>query len=242
MDEPVLDARGLVKRYRQGADDLTVLRGIDLTLGAGERIAVLGASGSGKSTLLHLLAGLDRPSAGEVTLAGERLDRLDAAAAARLRNRALGFVYQFHHLLMEFSALENVALPLLIGGVGSRRARREAENLLARVGLAERGHARPSRLSGGERQRVAIARALAMHPPLVLADEPTGNLDEATGGGVYELILEINREFGTAFLIATHDALIARGAQRVLRLEHGRLVGAGTENATAKNAEHTQEN
>jgi lipoprotein-releasing system ATP-binding protein len=236
MAEPVLDARGLVKRYRQGADDLTVLRGIDLTLGAGERVAVLGASGSGKSTLLHLLAGLDRPNAGEVTLAGERLDRLDAAAAARLRNRALGFVYQFHHLLMEFSALENVALPLLIGGVGSRRARREAENLLARVGLAERGHARPSRLSGGERQRVAIARALAMHPPLVLADEPTGNLDEATGEGVYELILEINREFGTAFLIATHDVLIARGAQRVLRLEHGYLVGADVGDETAGSA------
>ncbi len=226
MAEVVLSARGLAKEYRQGSGLLTVLRGIDLDLAAGERVAILGASGSGKSTLLHLLAGLDRPSAGEITLAGERLDQLDARRMARLRNRALGFVYQFHHLLMEFSARENVALPRVIAGESQRRALDEADRLLARVGLGERAHARPAKLSGGERQRVAIARALAMRPPVVLADEPTGNLDEDTGAGVYELMLEINRESGTAFLIATHDVAIARGAERVLRLEHGQLVGA----------------
>jgi len=223
MTDAVLRARGLSKSYRQGTDDLTVLRGIDLDLAAGECVAVLGASGSGKSTLLHVLAGLDVPSGGTVELAGERIDRLDAAAAARLRNRALGFVYQFHHLLMEFSALENVALPLVIGGAGERRARREASALLERVGLAERAHARPARLSGGERQRVAIARALVTRPAVVLADEPTGNLDESTGAEVYALMLEINRGAGTAFLIATHDAAIARGAGRVLHLDHGRI-------------------
>lgn len=224
MSEVVLAARGLVKRYRQGGGELRVLRGIDLALAARECVAVLGASGSGKSTLLHLLAGLDVPSEGEVLLVGERIDRLDAASAARLRNRALGFVYQFHHLLMEFSALENVALPLVIAGQPARRARREAAALLARVGLAKRADARPARLSGGERQRVAIARALVRRPAVVLADEPTGNLDEATGAEVYGLMLEVNRESGTAFLIATHDPAIAGGADRVLRLEHGRLA------------------
>lgn len=226
MTEIALRARGLTKSYRQGAAELTVLRGIDLELAAGECVAVLGASGSGKSTLLHLLAGLDVPTAGEVELAGERIDRLDAAAVARLRNRALGFVYQFHHLLMEFSAIENVALPLVIGGTGVRRAQREAAGLLVRVGLGGRANARPARLSGGERQRVAIARALITRPAVVLADEPTGNLDEATGAEVYSLMLEINRDVGTAFLIATHDPAIARGAARVLRLERGRLVTA----------------
>ncbi|MDN5863711.1 MAG: ABC transporter ATP-binding protein [Gammaproteobacteria bacterium] len=219
----VLSARSLSRDYPQGSERLAVLRGIDLDLAAGERVAVLGASGSGKSTLLHLLAGLDRPSAGHVTLAGVRLDELDVTGRVKLRNRSLGFVYQFHHLLMEFSALENVALPLVIAGVRQRRARREAERLLERVGLSRRRHARPAKLSGGERQRVAIARALATRPPVVLADEPTGNLDEETGAEVYALMLEINREFGTAFLIATHDAVIARGAGRVLRLDHGRL-------------------
>lgn len=220
----ILSARGLTKEYPQGRERLAVLRGIDFDLAAGERVAILGASGSGKSTLLHLLAGLDRPSAGEITLDGVRLDRLDVTRTVKLRNRALGFVYQFHHLLMEFSAVENVALPLVIAGASERRARVEAERLLARVGLAERAHARPAKLSGGERQRVAIARALANRPPVVLADEPTGNLDETSGASVYGLMLEINREFGTAFLIATHDAAIARGAERLLRLEHGRLL------------------
>lgn len=226
MNAAVLSAHGLVKSYRQGGSELLVLRGVDVELAPRECVAVLGASGSGKSTLLHLLAGLDVPTEGEVELAGRRIDRLDAAAVARLRNRALGFVYQFHHLLMEFSALENVALPLVIGGSSARRARREAAALLERVGLAERAAARPARLSGGERQRVAIARALATRPAVVLADEPTGNLDEATGGGVYRLMLDVNRESGTAFLIATHDPVIARGADRVLRLEHGRLAAA----------------
>lgn len=224
MAEVVLAGRGIVKTYRQGGPGLEVLRGVELSVTGGELIAVLGASGSGKSTLLHILAGLDRADGGEVWLTGERIDRLDPASAARLRNRALGFVYQFHHLLMEFSAGENVALPLLIGGVSPRRARREAGALLARVGLSERENVRPTRLSGGERQRVAIARALAMRPAVVLADEPTGNLDETTAAGVYRLMQEINAESGSAFVIATHDAQIARGAGRVLRLEHGMLA------------------
>ncbi len=209
---PVLTARGLVKIYRQGGVDQHVLDGVDVSLQAGERVALLGASGSGKSTLLHMLAGLDVPTAGEVTLTGIRLDTLSAAAAARLRNRALGFVYQFHHLLMEFSAVENVALPLMIGGMSARRAQREARALLARVGLADHAGKRPAKLSGGERQRV------------VLADEPTGNLDEVTGAEVYELMLELNREVGTAFVVATHDVALARAAGRILRLERGRLV------------------
>ncbi|MGA7965367.1 MAG: ATP-binding cassette domain-containing protein [Gammaproteobacteria bacterium] len=222
---PVLMARGLVKVYRQGGVEQRVLDKVDVQLEPGERVALLGASGSGKSTLLHLLAGLDVPTAGEVTLAGARLDTLNAAAAARLRNRALGFVYQFHHLLMEFSAAENVALPLMIGGMNARRAQREARALLARVGLADHAGKRPAKLSGGERQRVAIARALATRPAVVLADEPTGNLDEATGAEVYELILELNREAGTAFVVATHDVALARAAGRILRLERGRLAG-----------------
>lgn len=220
----ILSAHGLTREYAQGRARLAVLRGIDLDIVAGERVAILGASGSGKSTLLHLLAGLDRSSAGEVVLNGVRLDKLDIARTVKLRNKALGFVYQFHHLLMEFSATENVQLPLLIAGVSQRRSRAEAEQLLKRVGLSERLHSRPAKLSGGERQRVAIARALAMRPPIVLADEPTGNLDEQTGAEVYELILEVNREFGTAFMIATHDSAIARGAERILRLEHGQLL------------------
>lgn len=222
--DPVLTARGLVKIYRQGGVDQHVLDGVDVSLQPGERVALLGTSGSGKSTLLHLLAGLDVPTAGAVTLTGIRLDTLSAAAAARLRNRALGFVYQFHHLLMEFSAVENVALPLMIGGMNARRAQREARALLTRVGLANHAGKRPSKLSGGERQRVAIARALATRPPVVLADEPTGNLDEVTGAEVYELMLELNREVGMAFLVATHDVALARAAGRILRLERGRLV------------------
>lgn len=221
---PVLQARSLVKVYRQGGVDQRVLDGVDVSLAPGERVALLGASGSGKSTLLHLLAGLDEPTSGEVSLAGVRLDTLGAAAAARLRNRALGFVYQFHHLLMEFSAAENVAMPLMIGGMATRRARREAVALLARVGLGGQADKRPAKLSGGERQRVAVARALATRPAVVLADEPTGNLDEATGAEVYDLILELNREAGTAFLVATHDVALARSGDRMLRLERGELV------------------
>lgn len=225
-ENPVLTARNLVKVYHQGEVEQRVLDGVDVSLETGERVALLGASGSGKSTLLHLLAGLDVPTSGEVTLAGVRLDTLSAAAAARLRNRTLGFVYQFHHLLMEFSATENVALPLMIGGMNARRAQREARSLLARVGLADHAGKRPARLSGGERQRVAIARALATRPAVVLADEPTGNLDEVTGAEVYDLILELNREVGTAFVVATHDAALARAAGRILRLERGRLATA----------------
>lgn len=223
VSENVLEARGLVKIYRQGGVEQRVLDHVDVALRAGERVALLGASGSGKSTLLHLLAGLDVPTAGEVYLAGVRLDTLGAAAAARLRNRTLGFVYQFHHLLMEFSASENVAMPLLIGGASGRSARSEALALLGRVGLSAAADKRPAKLSGGERQRVAIARALATRPAVVLADEPTGNLDEATGAEVYKLILDLNREAGTAFLVATHDAALARAGDRTLRLERGKL-------------------
>ena len=221
---PVVEARGLVKIYRQGGVDQRVLDDVNVTLQSGERVALLGASGSGKSTLLHLLAGLDVPTAGEVFLTGKRLDTLGAAEAAGLRNRALGFVYQFHHLLMEFSAAENVAMPLLIGGAAPRRARREACALLERVGLGSQADKRPAKLSGGERQRVAIARALVTHPAVVLADEPTGNLDEATGAEVYSLILELNREAGTAFLVATHDVALAHAGDRILHLERGKLA------------------
>ncbi len=226
MAEVVLRARGLLKDYYTGGVAQRVLDGVDVDLEAGERVAVLGASGSGKSTLLHLLAGLDRPDAGMVELVGEHIERMGLAAAARLRNRSLGFIYQFHHLLMEFTALENVALPLLIGGISARRARAQARELLARVGLADRTNARPARLSGGERQRVAIARALARRPAVVLADEPTGNLDALTGAEVYALMLEISEQAGTAFLIATHDDAIARAAGRLLHLERGRFTAA----------------
>ena len=202
----VLEAHGLVKVYRQGGVDQRVLDGVDVTLLAGERVALLGASGSGKSTLLHLLAGLDVPTAGEVVLAGQRLDTLGAAEAARLRNHALGFVYQFHHLLMEFSAAENVAMPLLIGGTAPRRARREACALLKRVGLGGQVDKRPAKLSGGERQRVAIARALVAHPAVVLADEPTGNLDSERSVEIMELLTDLNRTSGITVTAVLGDA------------------------------------
>lgn len=223
MDDLTLEGRGLVKFYSTGEVKQCVLDRVDIELARGEQVALLGASGSGKSTLLHLLAGLDQPDSGQVCLSGVRLDLLKRGAVARLRNRSLGFVYQFHHLLMEFSALENVTLPLRIGGMPARRARVDARELLTRVGLKDKVNARPAKLSGGERQRVAIARALACRPQVVLADEPTGNLDEVTGAEVYNLILEVSRDAGTSFLIATHDQTLARAADRVLRLEHGQL-------------------
>lgn len=223
MVDLTLVGRGLVKSYSTGGIKQCVLDHVDIELHKGERVALLGASGSGKSTLLHLLAGLDRPDMGEVCLAGVRIDLLKRRAVARLRNRSLGFVYQFHHLLMEFSALENVALPLRISGMRRGKARDAARDLLSRVGLGDKLNSRPARLSGGERQRVAIARALACKPDVVLADEPTGNLDEVTGAEVYQLMLEVSRNSGTAFLIATHDQTLARAADRILRLEHGKL-------------------
>lgn len=222
MSELVLEANGLVKRFEEGPQTLEILHGVDIKVARGEFVAIVGSSGSGKTTLLHLLGGLDTPSAGEVKICGQDFSRCNEVQRGILRNRHIGFVYQFHHLLPEFTALENVCMPLLLREGSIVAAQKQARELLVRVGLKNRLQHKPSELSGGERQRVALARALVTHPAVVLADEPTGNLDNDTSLDMQNLLAELNRELGISFVIVTHDLALAGSAQRILRMDHGR--------------------
>ncbi len=220
----ILRCRQLTKRYDQGGLDVDVLKGVDLNIEKGERVAIMGASGSGKSTLLHLLGGLEKASSGEVILDGVDINKVSAAKLAKLRNKSLGFIYQSHHLLGEFTVLENVAMPLLIAGISVKQASIRAGALLQRVGLGHRVEHKPGELSGGERQRAAVARALINEPCLILADEPTGNLDSKTADQVYQLMLELNQELNVSFLVVTHDHELAARMGKVLHMEDGLIV------------------
>lgn len=230
MTHPVLEARAVQKNFTQGPVTLEVLRGVKLAVDTGERIAIVGASGSGKTTLLQILGGLDRPTTGQVLVDGQDIHGLSEDERGMLRNRALGFVYQFHHLLPEFSALENVAMPLLIRRSVVAEAREKACEILERVGLGQRLDHRPYQLSGGERQRAAVARALVTQPKIILADEPTGNLDGTNAEAVFELMLELNRERGTSLIVVTHDMRLARRMERVYEIHSGHLTERAADN------------
>jgi lipoprotein-releasing system ATP-binding protein len=221
----ILQCRQLTKRYEQGDLNVEVLKGVDLDIHTGQRVAIMGASGSGKSTLMHLLGGLEKPSSGSVILDGFDLNKVSAGKLGQLRNRSLGFIYQFHHLLGEFTILENVAMPLLIGKQSIKQAQQQAADLLKRVGLGHRIQHKPGELSGGERQRAAVARALINKPKCVLADEPTGNLDSKTAEQIYQLMLELNQELQVSFLVVTHDPDLAARMDHVLHMEDGLIVG-----------------
>ena len=220
---PLLQCHELCKRYQEGSVQTDVLRNVTFSLQPGELVAIVGSSGSGKSTLLHLLGGLDAPTSGDVVFDGQSLNAMSSSAKASLRNRELGFIYQFHHLLPDFNALENVAMPLLIGKIGKAEAQQRAREMLAAVGLEKRAHHRPSELSGGERQRVSIARALVNRPRLVMADEPTGNLDARNADAIFELLGELNVRQGTAFLVVTHDLHLAKRLSRQMEMRDGQL-------------------